>query len=149
MIRTPTPWLVSGALGVVLAYGSAFLPSGTPAAAPYLLIGGTVALLVGLLALGADSAGRPGPAFSIFVGTALWILVGLVVVLALPAEDPATPRLVLGLPLRAAILIYGVGLAPAFVVPWAYARLFDADTLRDEDLARLRAAAARRSEDPA
>ncbi len=97
-------------------------------------------MLVGLLDLGASTKARSGPAFWIFLGTGLWIVGGFVVVLLLPAENPADPQLLLGLPLRAGILIYGVGLAPALVLPWAYARIFDQHTLSEEQLQALREA---------
>jgi hypothetical protein len=46
---------------------------------------------------------------------------------------------VLGLPLRAAIIMYGIGLFPAFIIPAAYALAFDRHTLSEADLARVRA----------
>ena len=86
---------------------------------------------------------RSGPATWVFLGTGAWLMLGFGIVLSLPVEDPEAPRLLLGLPLRTAVLFYGVGLAPAFVVPWLYARLFDAHTLGDDDLRRLHEASAR------
>lgn len=50
--------------------------------------------------------------------------------------------LLLGLPRRAAVVVYGVGLLPVFVLPVVYALTFDAQTLRAEDLERVRALAA-------
>ncbi len=55
-----------------------------------------------------------------------------------PAEG-AGARLLLGLPLRAALVLYGVGLLPIVVLPFAYAVTFDDMTLSEEDLARVRA----------
>jgi hypothetical protein len=49
---------------------------------------------------------------------------------------------VLGLPRRAAIVLYGIGLLPLFVLPVAYALTFDEMTLSEEDLERVRRAAA-------
>lgn len=134
--------LGAGTLSVLGAYAAAFLPGGSPPFAPYLLIGGTAAMLVGLMDLGASTGNQGGPAFGIILGTGLWIVAGFVVVLLLPAENPADPRLLLGLPLRAAILIYGVGLAPALVVPWAYAHIFEKHTLSEDQLQALKATAA-------
>lgn len=100
-------------------------------------------MLVGLMDLGASTRARTGPAFGIFLATGLWIVLGFAVVLLLPAEDPLDPQLLMGLPLRAAILIYGVGLAPALFLPWAYARIFEQHTLSEEQLQALRAAGRR------
>jgi hypothetical protein len=65
------------------------------------------------------------------------IVGGFAAALLLPAEA-AGARLVLGLPLRAAVVLYGVGLCPLLVLPLTYALTFDELTLRDEDLARVR-----------
>ena len=40
------------------------------------------------------------------------------------------------------MIVYGVGLFPVLVLPVAYALTFDEQTLRAEDLARVRASAA-------
>jgi hypothetical protein len=47
--------------------------------------------------------------------------------------------MILGLPRRAAIVIYVIGLLPLFAMPFAYAATFDDATLSADDLARLRA----------
>jgi hypothetical protein len=47
-------------------------------------------------------------------------------------------RLWLGLPERAAIVIYGIGLLPIIVLPVAYALTFEAQTLSGEDVERVR-----------
>ncbi|HEX9084509.1 MAG TPA: hypothetical protein VF836_07205, partial [Gemmatimonadaceae bacterium] len=47
----------------------------------------------------------------------------------------------LGLPVRAAIVIYGVGLLPIIVLPIAYALTFETQTLSAEDVERVRALA--------
>jgi hypothetical protein len=61
----------------------------------------------------------------------------------MPAETGADAPLWLGLPRRAAIVLYGIGILPLFLLPFAYAWTFDAMTLSEEDLARV--AAARRA----
>lgn len=95
-------------------------------------------MLVGTMALGAirgDSLGR------------LWIPLLLVLVLLvggfgavllMPAADPGDPTLWLGLPPRAAVIIYGIGLIPLFLVPVAYAWTFHELTLGPDDLQRVR-----------
>ena len=67
---------------------------------------------------------------------------GLVALVLMPPADPGDPTLILGLPPRAALLMYGVGLLPTLVVPVAYALTFERLTLSEADLARVRAAAA-------
>ena len=56
----------------------------------------------------------------------------------------------LGLPARAAIVIYGIGLLPIVVLPVAYALTFESQTLTAEDIERVRSLAreieARRSD---
>nr|MCU0636746.1 hypothetical protein [Gemmatimonadaceae bacterium] len=76
----------------------------------------------------------------------LWWVLGFTLVvcvaafgaaLALPASVEDT--LFGGLPLRAAIVVYGIGLLPLVVLPVAYALTFDRITLSDDDLAGVRA----------
>jgi hypothetical protein len=68
---------------------------------------------------------------------------GFCLALALPEAEGNGAQLVLGLPLRAAILIYGVGLLPTFVLPIAYAITFQTQTLSEADIARVRELAER------
>jgi hypothetical protein len=44
----------------------------------------------------------------------------------------------MGLPARAAIVIYGIGLLPIVVLPIAYALTFDTQTLNQSDIDRVR-----------
>lgn len=132
------------ALAIALAYASAFLPGGAPGWAAPLLAVGTGAALVSVMALGAARGGRIGWLWVPFALTLVLVSGGLLLLLALPPADPAEPALVLGLPLRAAVLLYGVGLLPAFVVPVAYALTFDRLTLGEEELERVRAVGRRR-----
>jgi hypothetical protein len=48
-------------------------------------------------------------------------------------------KLWLGLPARAAVVIYGIGLLPIVVLPVAYALTFDTQTLSADDVERVRA----------
>ena len=130
--------MVMGTCAIALGYGAAFIPGDPPAWTPWLLALGIPASIGGVLVLGA-ARGRAG------VGR-LWIPIAFVVVtlaagfslaLALPASESAGSALWLGLPLRAAIVIYGIGLMPAIVLPIAYALTFDEQTLSEEDVARV------------
>ena len=66
------------------------------------------------------------------------LAIGFCAALALPATESALSRLWLGLPARAAIVIYGIGLLPIIVLPVAYALTFEAQTLSAEDVERVR-----------
>jgi hypothetical protein len=101
--------------------------------------------LVAVMVLGAARAGRlPGTLGIAFALVGVMLAGGFALTLALPAVPGAAEPLVLGLPRRAAVIVYGVGLLPVFVLPAAYALTFDAQTLRDEDLARVRLMAEQR-----
>jgi len=66
------------------------------------------------------------------------LAIGFCAALALPATESAFSRLWLGLPARAAIVIYGIGLLPIIVLPVAYALTFEAQTLSAQDVERVR-----------
>jgi hypothetical protein len=139
--RTALAGLLAGTLMLAAGYGSAFLPGPPPAWAAWALGTGSSLVMVASMALGAV---RPGQG----VGRLKWAFAFVFVVLAggfaavmlLPAEAPGAP-LYFGLPLRAAIILIGIGLLPLLVLPVAYALTFDEMTLSEDDLARVRAAA--------
>jgi prepilin signal peptidase PulO-like enzyme (type II secretory pathway) len=70
---------------------------------------------------------------------------GFCLALGLPANEGASSVLWLGLPARAAIIIYGIGLLPIVVLPVAYALTFDTQTLNQSDIDRVRELAAKRA----
>ncbi len=131
--------LIIATCAIAVAYGSAFLPAGAPAWAPWLLALGIPGALGGIMVLGA-SRGRGG------IGRLAWpfafviitLAAGFSVALALPASESASSDLWLGLPLRAAVILYGVGLLPIVVLPVAYALTFDTQTLTAADVERVR-----------
>lgn len=127
-------------LSVAVAYAAAFLPGGAPPWAAWLLVMGIGTVLVSTMVLGAERNGRIGTLVLPFAFTFLVIVGGFGAVLALPPTNPLDPTLWLGLPPRAAIVMYGIGLLPFFVVPVAYALTFDKMTLSEEDLERVRGA---------
>ena len=139
--RTALAGLLAGTLAIAAGYGSAFLPGPPPGWAAWALATGSSLVMVASMALGAVREGKG-------VGRLNWAFAFVFVVLAggfaavmlLPAETPGAP-LYFGLPLRAAIVLIGIGLLPLLVLPVAYALTFDEMTLSDEDLARVRAAA--------
>ncbi|HYH80637.1 MAG TPA: hypothetical protein VEX86_12610 [Longimicrobium sp.] len=139
--RTALAGLLAGTLAIAAAYGSAFLPGPPPGWAAWALGIGSATVMVASMALGAVREGKG-------VGRLKWSFAfvfvvlagGFCAVMALPAETAASP-LFLGLPLRAAIVLIGIGLLPLLVLPVAYALTFDDMTLSEDDLERVRAAA--------
>ncbi|MGQ0702533.1 MAG: hypothetical protein ACT4PM_05305 [Gemmatimonadales bacterium] len=133
-----------GSAAIALAYAAAFLPTRAGAVASGLMVGGITLLIVSLLALGARREGQRIPAL-LWIGLAT---VGLALggafaaALGLGPEGPGSP-LLLGLPRRAALVLYGVGLLPAVVVPLVYALTFDRMVLTGSRLERFRAELAR------
>jgi hypothetical protein len=66
------------------------------------------------------------------------LTIGFCAALGLPMSESATSSLWLGLPGRAAVIIYGVGLLPIVVLPVAYAITFGTQTLTADDVERVR-----------
>ncbi len=131
--------LVSGILAIAVGYAAAFLPGGAPPWAPWLLALGIPIALGAIMILGA-ARGRMGigPLKYPFAFVVAVLAIGFCAALALPATESALSRLWLGLPARAAIVIYGIGLLPIIVLPVAYALTFEAQTLSAEDVERVR-----------
>ena len=73
-----------------------------------------------------------------FAFVVIVLAIGFGAALTISPEAPGS-RLWLGLPIRAAIVIYGIGLLPIIVLPVAYALTFETQTLSAEDLERVRA----------
>lgn len=67
------------------------------------------------------------------------LAIGFCAALALPATEGPLSKLWLGLPARAAVVIYGIGLLPIVVLPIAYALTFETQTLSADDVERVRA----------
>ncbi len=130
--------IVAGTVAIAGGYAGAFLPGGAPGWAAWLLAMGIPISIGGIMVLGA-ARGRAGIkrlwipiAFVIFT-----LALGFGLALGLPANESAASALWLGLPLRAAIIVYGIGLMPAIVLPIAYALTFETQTLSDDDVAKV------------
>jgi hypothetical protein len=134
--------LLASVLAVGAGYGTAFLPGGVPPWGEWLFMLGTVTTLVSMMALGAARHGRIG-VLALPFGLVFGILtVGFGTALALADPDPLDPVLWLGLPPRAAIIMYGIGLVPILLVPLVYALTFERQTLSEDDWRRVREAGA-------
>jgi hypothetical protein len=131
--------LVAGILAIATGYGAAFIPGGPPTWAPWLLALGIPVALGAIMILGAArgqmGVGRLKYPFAFVVAV---LAIGFCAALALPATESPLSRLWLGLPARAAIVIYGIGLLPIIVLPVAYALTFETQTLNAEDVERVR-----------
>jgi hypothetical protein len=134
--------LVLSLSAISVAYGAAFLPSGTPIWAPWLLALGIPVSIGAIMILGATRGrGGVGPLKLPFIFVVVTLAVGFGAALFLPANESADSTLWLGLPARAAIVIYGIGLFPIILLPVAYALTFETQTLTAEDLEKVRALA--------
>jgi len=134
--------LVVSLCGIAVAYAAAFLPSGAPDWAPWLLALGIPLSIGAIMILGATRGRRGiGPLKIPFIFVVVTLAVGFGAALFLPASESADSTLWLGLPARAAIVIYGIGLFPIVLLPVAYALTFESQTLTAEDLERVRALA--------
>ncbi|HET9065221.1 MAG TPA: hypothetical protein VFN22_05340 [Gemmatimonadales bacterium] len=125
--------LVSGLLAIAAAY----LLMGAAVAGllpPVLMIYGVGTTLGGTLLCA--SPGRPAPApLWLAVATVLAVvIVGFLVVLWRPNDVVSSP-IIMGLPRGAAIVLLGVGVLPALVLPWAYARAASREKLDPDSIA--------------
>lgn len=137
--------LVVAVCAIAGGYAAAFKPGGAPTWAPWLLAVGIPSALGGIMALGAarGSAGIGKLKFP-FAFVFVVLTSGFCLALGLPANESIQSTLWLGLPARAAIVIYGIGLLPIVVLPVAYALTFDTQTLSQSDIDRVRELAALR-----
>jgi hypothetical protein len=131
--------LFLGILGIAAGYAAAFSRTGTPAWAAWLLAFGIPISVGSIMILGAARGSQGIGALKLpFLFVVVVLAAGFGAALALPATETATSKLWLGLPARAAIIIYCVGLLPIVVLPVAYALTFGSQTLTAEDVERVR-----------
>ena len=133
--------LVGSCILVGIAYAAMFVTTTPPTWASVSLAIGSNGVIMSLMALGAVRRDTlPRSLVWTFIGLFALCAGAFVLALLLPAHEGAGGLLVLGLPLRTAIVLYGVGVVPIAILPFAYALTFDSSTLSDEDLVRVRAA---------
>lgn len=130
--------LVAGTLLIAAAYAAQLLLGSAPAWAPWAYLVGMSTAMLAMLVLGAARS-RIGVGRLALPIACMYVLLlaGFGMALTLPPETTADPTLWLGLPRRAAIVLYGIGVLPLFLLPVAYALTFESMTLREEDLARV------------
>lgn len=126
---------------VAASYLALFVMTPAPAWAPLALAIGANGVIMSLMAIGAVRHDTmPRSLVWTFVGLFLLCAGAFVAALLLPAQEGAAGPLLLGLPLRSALVLYGVGVVPIAVLPFAYALTFESSTLNDGDLVRVREA---------
>lgn len=147
-IRTALFLILSAVVAIGGAYGATLALGAAPAFAAYALAYGIGASTTGMFILGAVRAGRLAPSLVVAFTIVFVVVIGAFwLALGMPAAEGAGGPLLLGLPRRTAIVLYGVGLVPMFLLPVAYALSFDKGILSEDDIARVRAAHQRMQEE--
>lgn len=134
--------LILSVAAIGASYAVAIILGGTADWSSWIMAVATSFAMVATMALGASRTGRPDGTLRrllIPFGAVLLIMLGaFAAALLLPA---AGEPLLLGLPRRAAIVLYGIGVLPALILPITYALTFDELTLTEDDIERVREAA--------
>lgn len=114
---------VLGALAILVAYLAAWFPRGAGVSTGAMILG-CAASVAGIAALGALRSRVPS---RLVAALASFLFVDIAAGFGVPAllpPDTGHAPLVLGLPLRVAIEVYGVALLPVVILPVAYAVTF-------------------------
>lgn len=136
--------LVTSCVLIAVAYATMFVSATPPAWAPIVLAIAANGAIMTLMAIGAVRHDTmPRSLVWTFVGLFALCAGAFVLALVLPAHEGPGGVLLLGLPLRTAIVLYGVGVVPIAILPLAYALTFESSTLSEDDLVRVRAACMR------
>ena len=133
--------LVASCCLVALSYVAVFAGGIPQVWAAWPLAIGANGVVMSLMAIGAVRRDTlPRALVWTFLGLFVLCAGAFVIALALPPAEGAGGALLLGLPLRTAIVLYGVGVVPILILPFAYALTFESSTLSEGDLDRVRAA---------
>lgn len=125
---------------VALSYAAVFAGAGG-GWAPWTLAIGANGVIMSLMAIGAVRHDTlPRSLVWTFIGLFALCAGAFIAALVLPAAEGANGALLFGLPLRTALVLYGVGVVPILILPFAYALTFESSTLSEGDLERVRAA---------
>ena len=109
--------------------------------APLALAVGANGIIMTLMAIGAMRRDTLPPALGLTFAFIFVACAGaFVAALLMTPQEGAGGPLLLGLPLRTAIVTYTVGVLPIVVLPLAYALTFEKSTLSNDDLVRVREA---------
>lgn len=136
-------YISTGLIG--LAYALAFFPGIAEIWSAGAMVLGVSGVMVSTTGLGVVRRGRVGRVGLVLTGVFLLLVLCFSAALLLPLEGSGDQELWLGLPRRAAIVLYGVGLVPLLILPFAYVLTFSESAIGDADLERLREVVAERS----
>lgn len=137
--RTGRLLLFLGLISIALGYAFVAFRGAASGAASWLLATGIPVSTVAIMVMGAVREGRSWRRLWLpFVLVGFFLTVGFFLALGLPADENVSSRLFFGLPLRAAIVVYGVGLLPIVILPIVYAMTFETQTLNASDLESVR-----------
>src|SRR5687768_4009828 len=129
---------------IAAAYAVAIASQHVPAWGRWAMTVAVPFAMVATIAIGAARSGQPlGGLGRLVVPLTVVLLIMLGAFASALLLSAVGEPLILGLPRRTAIVLYGIGLLPALILPVAYALTFDELTLTEEDIERVRAAAAR------
>ena len=141
MKRTLIQLLVVCVLLVASSYITMLTSSSAPTWAPLALAVGANGIIMTLMAIGAMRRDTLPPALALTFAFIFLACAGaFVAALLMTPQEGAGGPLLLGLPLRTAIVTYTVGVLPIIVLPLAYALTFEKSTLSNDDLVRVREA---------
>ena len=118
---------MGGVVTIAVAYAATVVAGSAPAWAPWFLAVGGSAASVALFVIGAATRGVHSRAVGVLLAALLVVLVASFGAALAPrtTAGPGEP-LLFGLPLRLAIVFYGVVFLPLLVLPLAHARSFPA-----------------------
>jgi hypothetical protein len=136
--RAAVAALVLSSAVLLCGYGAAWWPGGAP---PWVALAFAFATVIQIAAFGVIGARRrDGRVGVVWVGVVVtMLLLGGAFAFAILAPDlGASEPLLLGVPRRAALILYGIGVAPLVALSWVFVRSFDAWAPTDDDVARLR-----------
>ncbi|HEU4564177.1 MAG TPA: hypothetical protein VFS05_06005, partial [Gemmatimonadaceae bacterium] len=110
--------LVAALLLIAVAYAAVLLTGATPAWAAWCYMLGTVTSMLATTVLGAARIGGGVGRLALpFAGVFALLVVCFGAVLLMPPDAGPDAPLVLGLPPRAAIVLYAIGVLPLFLLP--------------------------------
>ena len=120
-----------------VAFALAFANGGAPAAATWLMIAASALMMSSCVILGAAPPGHRS-AWSVVAALFVLITIGAVLGAAQLRGPDSADALLLGLPTRLALIVYGIGVLPVVVLPLAYALDFPRSGLDPDSLSALR-----------
>jgi hypothetical protein len=124
---------------LLLGYVALWWPGGPPRAVHVAMAVAVVTQLTAFVLLGARRRdGRIGAAW-VAVGALVVLVGGVLVTVIVSADAGAAEPLLGGLPRRAGLVLYGVGMAPLLLVAGSFARSFDAWVPTEAEVEQLRA----------